>query len=228
VLVARAVYGIGVVDARVVVGEVPAVDVVHVAVTVVVDTVARHLAWVLPDVVPEVGVAHVHALVYHRDDGTRRAGRRVPGLRRIGIGVRGPCLAAYGLPGVVQTPEPRVARIVRRNRGVDPEVRLGVFDVGRGLVAPHGLPDPEVRRQVQEGHVAAREVLLRPGVGLTVDGSEVRLCGVLLEPDDHLPGDELLLVRRREGRLLRRDTLGLGLYRLGGPSVSDDAGQSRQ
>jgi hypothetical protein len=57
---------------------------------------------------------------------------------------------------------------------------LGLFDVGRGLVASHSLPNPKVKRRVHQLHVAARELLLCPGVRALFQGSEVGLGGILL------------------------------------------------
>ena len=82
-------------------GKVPAVDVVDVAVAVVVDAVTWNLAGVHPDVVGQVFVGVVNARVDHGDDDTPGAGRDIPGLGSIDVGVR----RAAELSGVVQAPE---------------------------------------------------------------------------------------------------------------------------
>ena len=82
VLVAlAAVEGIGVVHGVVAVEEVPAVDVIDVAVVVIVDVVTRDLARIGPDVIPEIWVVDVYALVDHRNYRARAAGGRIPGFR---------------------------------------------------------------------------------------------------------------------------------------------------
>jgi hypothetical protein len=168
-------------------------------------------------------VAHVHTLVYDGDDGASRAGPGVPGLGRVHVGVGGPGLPPYRLPGVVEAPEPAEAGVVGGRGRVDLEVRLGVLDVRRGLVALYRLAHPEFAWQIHQVNVAAREVLLRTGVVLLVQRGEVRLGGVLLQRDDHLSRDVLPLVRRGERGLLRRSALRLGLHLLGGASVDEEA-----
>jgi hypothetical protein len=104
----------------VVVGEVVAVHVVHVAVAVVVEAVARDLAGVGPDVGREVGMGVVDAGVDDRDDHRRIAGREVPGLRRVDARVGCP-----PLPGVVQAPELPERRVGRDERDGNDRVELG-------------------------------------------------------------------------------------------------------
>src|SRR5262249_58868299 len=97
--------GVGVV---VVVGEVPAAHVVDEAVAVVVRQVARDLAGVHVEVRGEVLVGGLHAVVHHRDDDVRRAGRQVPGFGRVDVGVRLPAV----LPRVVEVPLAAEKRVV--------------------------------------------------------------------------------------------------------------------
>ena len=90
--------------------EVPAVDVVDVAVAVVVDAVARDLAGVGPDAAGQVGVVQVDAGVEHGDDRRGAPRRDAPGLGGVDVHVL----------GVVQPPEPAEHRIVRDERRGDP------------------------------------------------------------------------------------------------------------
>ena len=69
---------VGVVDARVVVGEVEPMEVVKVAVLVVVDAVAGDLARVRSDITPQVRMVYIHALVYDRNDHASAPHRGVP------------------------------------------------------------------------------------------------------------------------------------------------------
>jgi hypothetical protein len=208
VLVAVAGDGVGIVDGGVVVGEVVAVDVVHVAVAVVVRAVAGDLAGVGPDVVPEVRVVDVHALVDHAYHDVRATGGHIPGLGHVGVSIRGPA----GLAGVIEAPQVSVAGIVGSRGRVHLEVRLGVGDAGRLFVGLHGLGDGEVPRQVHDVHVAAGQVLLDPRAVLPVEFAQVgRRCG-LLEHDDHLARRERPPGAVLVGRLLP-DGLGDGLLR---------------
>ena len=109
----------------VVVVEVPAVDVVHVAVTVVVDascTVA--LQHVDPHVVDQIIVHVIHAAVDHAHHDATVAGRDVPGLRGVDVGV----YRASRLAVVVQTPQLTKIRIVRSRIGILDVIRLGIGD----------------------------------------------------------------------------------------------------
>ena len=171
-------------------------------------------------------MADVYPLVYHRDHGPGGPGHGVPRFRRVSVSVRRPGLSTYGLGRVVQTPELVEARVVGGRRREDLEVRLRVLDGGRGLVALHGLPHPDVLWQVHQVHVAAREVLLRLRIGLPVQGGEVGLRRVLLEPDNHLSRYDLAVFRSGKRRMVRA-SLGLGLHLLGRATVSGEADQSR-
>ncbi|MBK7368956.1 MAG: hypothetical protein IPJ04_13930 [Candidatus Eisenbacteria bacterium] len=100
--------------------------VVHVAVAVVVDAVARDLARIVPDVRDEIRMGVVHTGIDDADDHVRITGECVPRELRANVGSRRP----PRLPGVVQSPELRVAGIVRAHVGGPDPVRLGVHDVG--------------------------------------------------------------------------------------------------
>ena len=211
-----------VVDARVVVGEIPAVHIIHIAVAVVVYAVARYLVDIDPDVAPEVRVVYVNPLVYDRDDGGRAPGGGAPGFLRIHVGVG----RTTGLPGVVQAVEFGVVRIVRRNghrellkfvgrnslRGLQQEVRLGVLHVRRRFVSLYGLAHREVARQIHHVNVALGQILFGAGVVALVEGGKVRLGRLVFEHDDDLVFGKLAAIRRGVGRLLPH--IGL-LLRLG-------------
>ena len=91
-----------------VVGEVPTVDIVDIAVAVVVDAVTRRLAGVAPDVRREIGVVVVDAGVDHGDDHGPRSGGDIPRRRGIDVGVGKPAC----LPPVVEPPQAAEGGIV--------------------------------------------------------------------------------------------------------------------
>ena len=91
------------------VGEIVPVDVVDVSVSIVVEPVTGDLTGVGPHVSGEVRVGIVDARVDHGDDHVGRTGRQVPGLGRVDIRISGPT----GLAGVVHSPEPIEAAVVR-------------------------------------------------------------------------------------------------------------------
>ena len=111
-----------IVDGVVVVAEVPAMDVVDVAVGVVVDAVrlaaAARFAGVRPGTRREVGMAEVDAVVDDRDDRARAAGRDPERLASVDVDVGG--AAGAGRPeeqvlaGVVEAPQLVPVRLVRR------------------------------------------------------------------------------------------------------------------
>src|SRR5205823_7675554 len=101
----------------VVVHEVPAVDVVDLAVAVIVDTVARDLARVRPEVGREIRMCVHHAVVDDRDDDARAARGHVPGRDEVGVGAD----EAATLSGVPQVP------LVGKHRVVG--------DAGQGVAA---------------------------------------------------------------------------------------------
>src|SRR5262249_9769888 len=144
--VALVVHRVGVV-----VDEVVAVDVIHVAVVVVVDAVAGDLARVGPDVGGQVGVGVVHAGVEDGDDHTTGAGGDVPRLGGVDVGVRG----AAGLPGVVQAPHRGEVRVVGDLVDVQGVVGRRAQHERAGRVGGEGLLDADAGRQVdlpQAGH----------------------------------------------------------------------------
>ena len=84
----------------VVVGEVVSVDIVDEAIAVVVDSVVGNFIRIDPHVCREIDVTIIDSRVDHRHDGLAAADRRIPGFRRIDVGVD----RAVGLPLIVQTP----------------------------------------------------------------------------------------------------------------------------
>ena len=100
----RAVVVARVVEGGVVVAEIPAVDVVDVAVGVVVDPVAGGLAGVHPGPARQVGMREVDPVVDDRDHHVGTAGRDLPGLGDVHVDVLDPGEAPYRLPRVVQGP----------------------------------------------------------------------------------------------------------------------------
>ena len=134
----------------VVVDEVPAVHVVDVTVAVVVDAVAGDLAGVDPQVGGQVGERRIDARV---DDGDHLAAadRRVPCRRRI-RDVQPPQVEVRLPPRVAA----RVERIVRYERDVPVDIRLGVLDVRIGGQAGGGRGG--VRSRIEVEHVDARQV----------------------------------------------------------------------
>ena len=80
--------------------EVPAVDVVDVAVVIVVEVVVGDFVGVDPEVGGQVGVGEVHAGVDDGDDDGGAAGGDAPGFGSVDVSVRG----ATGLTCVVEVP----------------------------------------------------------------------------------------------------------------------------
>ena len=119
--------------------EVPPVDVVHEAVVVVVDAVARDLPRVGPEVRRQIGPGGVHPRVHHRDDHAGGAGGRRPRLGSVDVGVRGAGDALDGLARVVQPPLQREVGVVGHRGRVDRAVDLGVGDVRAALERPDRL-----------------------------------------------------------------------------------------
>ena len=183
----------------VVVVEVPAVHVVQEAVLVIVDAVAGDLARVGPDVGRQVGMRVVDAAVDDADDDRTIAGGDRPG----GLGRDvGPGKTAR-LTAVVQSPQERVALVVRRQHGVQDIVRLGVFDMRVAAQPGDGLLGAQPRGQLPVLRVASELVyLLRAQTG--PDRVLVRLPGARLELDQGLAGEKPIPqgLRFRRGRSL--------------------------
>ena len=132
------------------VDEIPATDVVDPPVAVVIDAVSGDLAGIAPDVRRQVRMVVRDSAV---DDGNRdrgAAGRRVPRLRRVDIGVRRPEDAVDQLTRVVQPPQLRKARIVRDRIQLVEEVGLGVQDIGVALELRRRSPNRLSGRQPQQ------------------------------------------------------------------------------
>ncbi len=110
--------------------EVPAVDVIHEAIAVVVEAVAGDFRRMRPDIGGDVRMRRIEAGIHHRDDGARPLGR-VP---------RRPRLNQLQRPQVVIGLAPRAAgavvRVIRGELDVVLVIGLGVQDVGVGLEPP--------------------------------------------------------------------------------------------
>ena len=123
---ARAVRAVTIAVHRiaVAVGEVVAVDIVHIAVGIVVNAVAGDLARVGPDVVHQIGVRVVDPGVDYADEDVG-AGLDIPRFRRIDIGIGG----SAALAGVVEPPEVGKVGVVGDCR-IDRKgvVRLDIFN----------------------------------------------------------------------------------------------------
>jgi hypothetical protein len=149
---------------------------------------AGDLVGVDEDVVGQVGVVGLDAVVQHRDHDRIPAGGRGPGLG--GIDVR--ILAGAGLAGVVEVPLVRIEGVIGR----DPEV---VIEARRRPV--HAAIGVELPRPRQRGGPAALgqggDVLVRgpeePMVVGEPRAEEGARVGPRLEGDDHLVGDDLAL-----------------------------------
>ena len=111
--------------------EVPAADVVDVAVAVVVDAVGRRSRPGCSRCSAPGRVVPRHAAVDHGHHGRGAAAVAVPRLRRVDVVVGGAGgMPVDGLAGVVQPPQAAEQRVVRRRRrGVVDPVGLGIADV---------------------------------------------------------------------------------------------------
>ena len=84
----------------VVVAEIPSVDIIHVAIIVIVNSVARNLTRIDPDIRRQVLVVIVHPGVYHCDNNVAAACLNIPGFRRVHVCIR----EAAHLARVMQPP----------------------------------------------------------------------------------------------------------------------------
>ena len=193
-----------VVDGGVVGVEVPAVDVVDVAVPVVVDAVGG-LAGVRPDVGRQVWVADLDALVDDAHVDVRVAGvAGVPGLA-------GPAPERVGGRRAVAVhapvPAPGVVGVVRDGRRVELVVRLDVGHAGTGPDLRDGLLDGLARRQLDDDGVPRqrRRALRTARLDGRHRGATLERPGARLEADDDVaPGVGCATGRRRRERCPRR------------------------
>ena len=137
--------------------EVPAADVVDVAVAVVVEIVVRYFAGIDPHVVGQVRMGVVHAGVDHRDDDVPAARRLVPGFDRADVGRR--------QGGVLEPPLADEHRVVRRAVGTHHVIRLGIehvriraqfFQLGGEVVARRQLHPVDRHELERMRHVQAQ------------------------------------------------------------------------
>jgi hypothetical protein len=189
--------------------EVVSAPVVDAAVRVVVEPVrllaAARLAGVRPDVRGQIRVVVGDAAVDHGDLHARAAGRMVPRLGRVGVGVGGPGRPVDGLAAVVQAPEVAVLGVVRRCVQVPDEVGLGVAHVGLALERRDRLGDGQVGVDLDQLEPGQRQLLLERRALVASDVGAFGGVRARAEADQDLAGDEVGLepeqLRRRERRL---------------------------
>ena len=171
----------------VVVDEVPAVYVVHLAVAVVVVAIHCGVARIGPELAGKVGVVHVDAGIHHGDADHRAALRGVPGC---------------GRTDPRQTPLVGVFGIVRGEGGMAQVVRLGDFYAGIGVQSGEDGRQVGVRRQAQAIPAVQADLL---GAGF--------LPGCPLIPIRRLTHREerLHFHRARSGQTGEQDATGAGL-----------------
>ena len=104
----------------VVVGEVPAVHIVHIAIAVVVDTVAGHFARIVPRIGSQIGMGVVDARIDHGDNDSAGTGGCVPRFWGIDIGIG----HAARLPNIIEAPELAECGVVGGDCGSDDKVWL--------------------------------------------------------------------------------------------------------
>ena len=162
---------IGVVGDRVVLDEVPPMDIVNEAVAVIIDPVGRDLTGVDPDVGCEVRMIGVYSAVDHRNDYWSERSGQFP--RRLGVDAVGveeapkrPCLRVIGRCDLHSGVE-----LHRANRRVRLKSDPGLVEVG------HGFEEVEVSvaEALDEGRVGLlHQGVDSIGVGLGVEGNEER------------------------------------------------------
>ena len=128
----------------IVVGEIPAANVIHAAIAVVVDAyVAGNLARIRPDVGGQIGVVVVDAGIHHRHHHGTVAGMPIPGRSSVDVGAARTGDAVDGLPGVAHAPLQIEIGVARHGRLVNDVIRFGVFHIRlAGIPAAHALHIP--------------------------------------------------------------------------------------
>ena len=190
-------------------GEVPAAQVVDVAVQVVVDAV-EGLVGVGPDVAVEVGVGDTRGRCRQRRPGSAR----IPGLQVPGaVGSHVDALAAldpeHRLTGVTEAPlvgEPRV--VGDRERLAEP-VRLREQNLGVFLERVDPLRDRGPRRQLDLAQTGDElEAVVHHLLVLGEQGAHIRPRDRGLEADQELAGNEVGLRGGGRRRRPRREDCG--------------------
>lgn len=166
----------------VVVDEVPAVDVVCVAVAIIVDGVAAGLVGIGPDVCGQIGMVDVDAGVDHRHHDVLRTRRQAPGPGGVDVVAAGAGILAV----VLQVPLGCQKWVVRQRSGPDRKIGL---EPGHGLragrPAEHGLSGCTRRRERKESSAE------RAGMPSGMPGGEL--------PDEHRASIGRLGSRRSDG-----------------------------
>ena len=148
----RAVRLGSLVDGVVVVAEVPAVDVVDIAVGIVVEAVGRGLARVHPQPAGEVGMGAVDTVIQHGHHEVRVAGGELPRLGDVHVDVRSPGEGLDHLTGVVERPL-LIEELVARRPALERAPILGLDELDRrvGIETHHRLLQPAGGRLGQLG-----------------------------------------------------------------------------
>jgi hypothetical protein len=198
--------------------EVPAADVVDLAVAIVVGLVAGDLTRVAPDVRRQVRVIPGHAAVDHGHHGRRTPLVAVPRLRRVDVGVGRAHGAVDGLAGVVQAPQVAEMRVVGRGRrGVIDPVGLGVANVGALLQLRDRVVDALAALDLHQLRARGQQVPL----GAHLGGRPHRRALRRIDPGPEAHHD--LARHRRRPRRGRRMQRRLGLRRARGRARRRDA-----
>ena len=164
---------VGIVRGGIVLDEVPAMDVVHQAVAVIVDAVAGDLVRVGPDVGGEIGVVGVDTTVDHRNHDRGKCVGEIPGSG---------CVDALR----AEEPPKRSGFGVVARRDVDGGVERHVTDRRMGLEGFLGLV--EVGSRFEQVDVALTKAFDESGVGAFEQGVHVGGIGVRFEFDEECVG----------------------------------------
>ena len=127
----------------IIVDEVPASDVVHLAIAVIVAAIAGNFRRIRPDIGEQFGVVVVDAGIDYGHHYGAAAGVLVPGRDGIDVGARGAGHAKHDLSPVAHAPLPAEIGVIRHRRRMHDVVGLGVFDSGLALIpATHAFNIP--------------------------------------------------------------------------------------
>ena len=221
--------GVGGEKRCVVISEVPAVDVVDLAVQVVVDAVARDLPRIRPELAGQVGVGHIHPRV---DDGDSCAGSHlgVPRLGRVDVGARSSgCRRSRRMAKVrnrVQltcvVERPLIGEeFVRRHRGgIAKVVRLREGDGWVALVLSRGGANRKPVRKLDELHPKRRKAQSHARADPGVRALDLRALSTGTKADHELAG-HVLGRGRRKRQVGLKPPGGTGPARAGGCRSSD-------
>ncbi len=162
-----------------VVVEVPAVDIIDVAIAVIIQSVAGNLPRIGPDLPGQVSVVDIHSGIHDGDENLRQALHEGPALRSIDIHVRDSRIAEDRLTRVLQPPLERPVEIGDRLSPVD-VVGLDPLDLAAGLQGCDRFGDRAAAPDLDQ----FRPAIGQHSLGLKILGSpEPRRLGGLGEPD---------------------------------------------